>query len=121
MPSPQFHSLPAAPRRSRRWRWRYIICGCGSWWRPKSNRISQEDRMRTSLIAPLLLAATLLIPTTAPAQGAPAEIVELRRRITVLRAQMPTITAVGEYVADFFDRDSSARFLASGIRSAPLL
>lgn len=34
---------------------------------------------------------------------------------------MPTITAAGEYIADFFGRDSSARFLASGTRSASML
>ncbi len=73
--------------------------------------------MRKLIVAPLLLAVSLLAPGNAPAQGVPPEIAELRRRVAAIRADLPSVTAAADYASDIFTRDPSARFLFSATRS----
>ncbi|HEX3927929.1 MAG TPA: hypothetical protein VHW65_08020 [Gemmatimonadales bacterium] len=64
---------------------------------------------RSCIFAALLAAVGL--PVVLPAQDAPPEIVELHRRIGVIRDELPAITAAAEYAADLFTRDTTMRFL----------
>jgi hypothetical protein len=77
--------------------------------------------MQKSLVAALLcFAATVLPLATAPAQGVPPEIAELRRRVAAIRADLPNVTAAADYATDLFTRDPGARFLFSASRSPAL-
>ena len=62
------------------------------------------------LPALLLLIAWLGIAPRLVSQDSAAEISELRRRIAVMRTEMPSITAAAEYAADLATRDTAMRF-----------
>ncbi len=59
----------------------------------------------------LALAGLLAVPMALSAQDDAREIAELRRRIGVIRAQLPAITEAAEYAAAIFKADTSKRVL----------
>lgn len=61
----------------------------------------------------LALAGLLVIPPTLAAQDDAREVAELRRRIAVIRTQLPAITEAAEYAAGHFKADSTKRILVA--------
>ena len=59
----------------------------------------------------LALAGLLVLPMVLPAQEDAREVAELRRRITIIRAQLPAITEAAEYAAGHLKADSTKRIL----------
>ncbi len=59
------------------------------------------------------MCAGLVVPVALAAQGAPPEITELRRRVSVMRAHISDITATAEFAAATMTRDTTLRFLFS--------
>jgi hypothetical protein len=57
------------------------------------------------------LAGFLVAPVALAAQDDAREVTELRRRIAVIRAQLPAITEAAEYAAGHFKDDSTKRLL----------
>lgn len=57
--------------------------------------------------------AGLLLPTALLAQDDAREVAELRRRIAIIRAQLPAITEAAEYAAAIFKEDTTKRILVS--------
>ncbi|MBK7594571.1 MAG: hypothetical protein IPJ11_04840 [Gemmatimonadetes bacterium] len=61
----------------------------------------------------LTLAGLVALPMALAAQDDAREVAELRRRIGVIRAQLPAITEAAEYAAGHFKGDSAKRILVS--------
>lgn len=61
----------------------------------------------------LTLAGLVVLPMALAAQDDAREVAELRRRIGVIRAQLPAITEAAEYAAGHFKGDSAKRILVS--------
>jgi|CXWL01.1.fsa_nt_gi hypothetical protein len=59
----------------------------------------------------LALAGFLAMPMMLHAQDDAREVAELRRRIAIIRSQMPAITEAAEYAAGHFKADSAKRIL----------
>lgn len=70
--------------------------------------------MRLHRLGSLLLCIAGAAP--AAGQGIPPELAGLRQRVAAIRAAMVQVTAVADYAADLFTRDTIARFLISGTR-----
>ena len=58
-----------------------------------------------------VLSLALFAPASCRAQGGPPEIDELRRRITVIRAELPEISALATKLAPFLAQAASSRLL----------
>jgi hypothetical protein len=74
--------------------------------------------MRLHRLGSLLLCIAGAAPVGG--QGIPPELAGLRQRVSAMRAAMDQVTAVADYAADLFTRDTTARFLISGTRQPGL-
>ena len=61
----------------------------------------------------LALAGLVVLPALLSAQDDARELAELRRRVAVIRSQLPAITDAAEYAASHFKADSGRRILVS--------
>lgn len=61
----------------------------------------------------VILTLTFLPMGIASAQGTPPEVVEMRRRVAAIRAELPAITAAAEDAADRLGRNPQSRLLVS--------
>ncbi len=68
--------------------------------------------MRAPTVSMLTMLGALAV-TRLAAQGPPPEVTEMRRRVAVIRAEMPTITSVAEDAAERFARNPLSRLLVS--------